>query len=93
MKPYLLAIDAGTTSSRAIIFDKDTKKIGLGQFEFTQHFPHPSWVEHDPKEIWSSQLKAIKESLKAGKINPSEISAIGITNQRETTLVWDAATG
>lgn len=93
MKPYLLAIDAGTTSSRAIIFDKDTKKIGLGQFEFTQHFPHPSWVEHDPKEIWSSQLKAITESLKAGKVNPSEISAIGITNQRETTLVWDAATG
>lgn len=93
MKPYLLAIDAGTTSSRAILFDKDTKKIGLGQFEFTQYFPHSSWVEHDPKEIWSSQLKAIQEALKAGKVRPEEISAIGITNQRETTLVWDAETG
>ena len=93
MKPYILAVDAGTTSSRAIVFDIDTKKIGLGQFEFKQHFPNPSWVEHDPIEIWDSQLAAIKEALKAGKVKPQDISAIGITNQRETTLIWDAVTG
>jgi glycerol kinase len=67
MKPYLLAIDAGTTSSRAIVFDGDTKKIGLGQFEFTQHFPQPSWVEHDANEIWTSQLRAIKEGFKTSQ--------------------------
>ena len=93
MKPYILAVDAGTTSSRAIVFDVDTKKIGLGQFEFKQHYPNPSWVEHNPMEIWNSQLAAIKESLKAGKVKPQDISAIGITNQRETTLIWDAVTG
>ena len=93
MKPYLLAIDAGTTSSRAIVFDGDTKKIGLGQFEFTQHFPQPSWVEHDANEIWTSQLRAIKEALKQAKVKPHEISALGITNQRETTIIWDAETG
>ena len=93
MKPYLLAIDAGTTSSRAIVFDGDTKKIGLGQFEFTQHFPQPSWVEHDANEIWTSQLRAIKEALKQAKVKPREISALGITNQRETTIIWDALTG
>ena len=93
MKPYILAVDAGTTSSRAIVFDVDTKKIGLGQLEFKQYFPNPSWVEHDPKEIWDSQRAAIKEALKAGKVKPQDISAIGITNQRETTVVWDRETG
>ena len=93
MKPYILAVDAGTTSSRAIVFDVDTKKIGLGQFEFKQHYPNLSWVEHNPMEIWDSQLAAIKEALKAGKVKPQDISAIGITNQRETTLIWDAITG
>ena len=93
MVPYILAIDAGTTSSRAIVFDKDTKKIGLGQFEFTQHFPDNSWVEHDANEIWATQQKAITAALKAAKIKATGISAIGITNQRETTIVWDRATG
>lgn len=93
MKPYILAIDAGTTSSRAIVFDGDTKKIGLGQFEFTQYFPQPSLVEHDANELWTTQIKAIKEALKQAKIKPNEISAIGITNQRETTVIWDAVTG
>ena len=93
MKPYILAVDAGTTSSRAIVFDGDTKKIGLGQFEFTQYFPQPSLVEHDANELWTTQIKAIKEALKQAKIKPNEISAIGITNQRETTVIWDAATG
>ena len=93
MVPYILAIDAGTTSSRAIVFDKDTKKIGLGQFEFTQHFPDNSWVEHDANEIWATQQKAISAALKAAKIKASGISAIGITNQRETTIIWERATG
>ncbi|MAZ97628.1 MAG: glycerol kinase [Flavobacteriales bacterium] len=93
MVPYILAIDAGTTSSRAIVFDKDTKKIGLGQFEFSQYFPKNSWVEHDPNEIWASQQKAISSALKAAKINSNEVSAIGITNQRETTIVWDRRSG
>ena len=93
MVPYILAIDAGTTSSRAIVFDKDTKKIGLGQFEFTQHFPDNSWVEHDANEIWATQQKAITAALKAAKIKATGISAIGITNQRETTIIWDRATG
>ena len=93
MKPYILAVDAGTTSSRAIVFDGDTKKIGLGQFEFTQYFPQPSLVEHDANELWTTQIKAIKEALKQAKIKPNEISAIGITNQRETTVIWDAVTG
>lgn len=93
MKPYILAIDAGTTSSRAIIFDKDTKKIGIGQFEFTQHFPKPSWVEHDALEILQTQIKAIKAAFKQAKIHPTEIEAVGITNQRETTILWNAETG
>lgn len=93
MVPYILAIDAGTTSSRAIVFDKDTKKIGLGQFEFTQYFPDNSWVEHDANEIWATQQKAITAALKAAKIQASGISAIGITNQRETTIIWDRTTG
>lgn len=93
MKPYILAIDAGTTSSRAIIFDKDTKKIGIGQFEFSQHFPQPSWVEHDALEILQTQIKAIKAAFKQAKIHPTEIEAVGITNQRETTILWNADTG
>jgi glycerol kinase len=93
MVPYILAIDAGTTSSRAIVFDKDTKKIGLGQFEFPQYFPKNSWVEHNPNEIWTAQYKAITSALKSAKIQPGAVSAIGITNQRETTIVWDRRTG
>ena len=93
MVPYILAIDAGTTSSRAIVFDKDTKKIGLGQFEFPQYFTNNSWVEHNPKEIWASQQKAISSALKAAKIQPGALAAIGITNQRETTIVWDRQIG
>src|SRR6056300_1588982 len=93
MKKYILSIDAGTTSSRAILFDKNGKQISISQFEFTQIFPKESWVEHDPIEIWETQLKAIKEVVKKSGINPNEIDSIGITNQRETTVVWDKNTG
>src|SRR6056300_1310429 len=93
MKKYILSIDAGTTSSRAILFDKNGKQISISQFEFTQIFPKESWVEHDPIEIWKTQLKAIKDVVKKSGIHPNEIDSIGITNQRETTVVWNKNTG
>jgi glycerol kinase len=88
-----LAIDAGTTSSRAIIFDHKGNTKGIAQYEFTQYFPKESWVEHDGMEIWETQLKAINEVLESSKIKAEEIHAMGITNQRETTLIWDRKTG
>lgn len=93
MKKYILAIDAGTTSSRAIIFDKNGQEIGVAQYEFEQHFPKEGWVEHDPIEIWNSQKKAIQDVLSENKIKASEIDSIGITNQRETTVVWNKNNG
>jgi len=93
MKKYILAIDAGTTSSRAILFDKLGNQVSISQFEFTQIFPKESWVEHNPNEIWETQLKAIKEVVTKSKINVEEIDSIGITNQRETTVVWNKHTG
>ena len=93
MKKYILAIDAGTTSSRAILFDKKGTQIATSQFEFTQIFPKESWVEHDPIEIWETQLKAIKDVVNLAKIGFNEIDSIGITNQRETTVVWNKKTG
>ena len=93
MKKYILAIDAGTTSSRAIIFDKNGQEVGVAQYEFEQHFPKEGWVEHDPIEIWNSQKKAIQDVLSKNKIKASEIDSIGITNQRETTVVWNKNNG
>ena len=93
MKKYILAIDAGTTSSRAVLFDKKGAQIAISQFEFTQIFPKESWVEHDPIEIWNTQLKAIKEVVRLAKIGFDEIDSIGITNQRETTVIWNKNTG
>ena len=90
-KQYILALDQGTTSSRAIIFDKAGKIKATAQKEFQQIFPRPGWVEHDPLEIWSSQLEVINDSLTG--IDKNEVAAIGITNQRETTVVWDKNTG
>lgn len=92
-KKYIVAIDQGTTSSRAVLFDENAKAIGLEQQEFTQHFPKPGWVEHDPEEIWSSQEKVLKAVIKNNNIDPAHIAAIGITNQRETTIVWDKNSG
>jgi glycerol kinase len=93
MKKFILSIDAGTTSSRAIIFDKNGNQIAVSQYEFTQYFPKEGWVEHDAEEIWETQLKAIKTVLTDSNISPDEIAAIGITNQRETTVVWDKNSG
>ncbi len=91
--PYLLALDQGTTSSRAIVFDDQGNQCALAQREFAQHFPHPGWVEHDAIEIWSSQLAVAREAIGKAGLKPRDIAAIGITNQRETTVIWDRATG
>ncbi len=90
---YVLALDQGTTSSRALLFDHDTRVVGVAQQEFEQHFPRPGWVEHDPDTIWRSQLDVAREVLETTGVVPSEIAAIGIANQRETTVVWDRRTG
>ena len=93
MGKYILALDQGTTSSRAILFDHDGNAKSVSQKEFTQIFPKPGWVEHDPKEIWSSQAAVIAEAITKIGVNGLDIAGIGITNQRETTIVWDADTG
>ncbi|MBL0937040.1 MAG: glycerol kinase GlpK [Rhizobiaceae bacterium] len=93
MGGFVLAIDQGTTSSRAIVFDGDMKVVGVGQQEFTQHFPQSGWVEHDADEIWESVVAVVKTALGKAGIGASEVAAIGITNQRETVVVWDKATG
>lgn len=93
MKKYVLALDQGTTSSRCILFDKQGKIRSMAQKEFGQIYPQPGWVEHDPMEIWSSQLAVAIEAMAKIGAKPEEISGIGITNQRETTIVWDKETG
>ena len=93
MDKYILALDQGTTSSRAIVFDHAGNAVSVAQKEFTQYFPKPGWVDHDPMEIWSSQIGVAQEAISALRLSRDEIAAIGITNQRETTIVWDAATG
>ena len=90
---YVLSLDQGTTSSRAIVFDKEGNIVSIAQKEFTQIFPKAGWVEHDPNEIWSSQAAVLAEVLLKARLNPKDIAAIGITNQRETTIVWDRETG
>jgi len=93
MGKYILSLDQGTTSSRAIVFDKKGQIISMAQKEFTQHFPKPAWVEHDPTEIWSTQAGVAAEAIANKNINVENIAAIGITNQRETIVVWDKTTG
>ena len=93
MEKYILALDQGTSSSRAIVFDGHGQTKAVSQKEFTQIFPKPGWVEHNPMEIWSSQASVIAEAITSIDINGKNIAAIGITNQRETTIVWDAETG
>ncbi|AFK21649.1 glycerol kinase GlpK [Pyrococcus sp. ST04] len=85
----VLALDEGTTSARAIVFDREGNVRGIGQFEFPQYYPRPGWVEHNPEEIWEAQIKAIKVAVENAKVSPEEVVAIGITNQRETTIIWD----
>lgn len=91
--PYVLALDQGTSSSRALIFDQQAQVVGLAQCEFAQHYPQPGWVEHDPDEIWCSQLQVARQALAEARLGPEQIQAIGITNQRETTVVWERASG
>lgn len=93
MKKYVMALDSGTTSNRCIIFDKKGNVVSMAQKEFTQYFPKPAWVEQSPTEIWSTQIGVCAEALNINNISPEEIAAIGITNQRETTIVWDKKTG
>ncbi|WP_439624371.1 glycerol kinase GlpK [Shinella sp.] len=93
MGGYVLAIDQGTTSSRAIVFDGKQKVVGSGQKEFTQIFPQSGWVEHDPEEIWDSVVWSVKAALKKADVKAADISAIGITNQRETVVVWERESG
>lgn len=93
MKKYMLAFDQGTTSSRAIIFDHQGQIVHMAQKTFPQLYPKPGWVEHDPMAIWGTQSGVAREVLETSGIRPSEIAGIGITNQRETTVVWDKQTG
>ena len=93
MKKILAALDQGTTSSRAVIFTEDGEMIAAFNKEFPQHYPKPGWVEHDPKDILDSQVTALREAVRLSGVNPADIAAIGITNQRETTFLWDRKTG
>ena len=93
MAKYIMALDAGTTSNRCILFDKNKKIISIAQKEFTQYFPKPGWVEHDANEIWSTQLGVAVEAMSKIGATAKDIAAIGITNQRETTIVWDKLSG
>ncbi len=93
MREYILSLDQGTSSSRAIVFNRRGEPQAVSQKEFTQHFPQPGWVEHDPMEIWASEYAVMTEAVASLGLGGADIAAIGITNQRETTIVWDAATG
>ena len=93
MAGYILAADQGTTSSRAILFDEDLNIVSSSQREFTQYYPNPGWVEHDANEIWQTQLSVARQAMQKVGATYEDIAAIGITNQRETTIVWDRVTG
>ena len=93
MEQFILALDQGTTSSRAILFNKDVEKISTAQKEFTQYYPKPGWVEHDAEELFECQLQVMKDAVAQAKIKPEQIAALGITNQRETVVLWDKKTG
>ncbi|MCB1122368.1 MAG: glycerol kinase, partial [Verrucomicrobiae bacterium] len=93
MKKYILSFDQGTTSSRSILFDFKGNPVASDQQEFKQHFPKPGWVEHDPLEIWKTQLSTAEKTLQKAGASAEEIACIGITNQRETTVVWNRKTG
>ena len=90
---YVLSLDEGTSSAKALLIDRDATIRSVGQHEFPQHYPRPGWVEHDPQAIWDAQRRAYTDALNSAKIEPSQIAAIGITNQRETTILWDRSTG
>ena len=93
MPSYILALDQGTTSSRAILFDHAGLPVAARSHEFTQHFPQPGWVEHDPNDLWESQLASARDVIRDSGISVQDIVGIGITNQRETAVLWDRRTG
>ena len=93
MSSYILAIDQGTTSSRAILFDREGQAAAVAQQEFTQHFPNDGWIEHNPEDIWETVVATCREVMASAEITPDQIAGIGITNQRETTILWDRKTG
>ncbi len=93
MQPYVLAIDQGTTGSTVMVFDAAGRVRGRGYSEFRQYYPRPGWVEHDAEEIWTVTTRVIRSALRAARLRPSDVTAIGITNQRETTVLWDRQTG
>src|SRR5215470_9534407 len=93
MAKYILSLDQGTTSSRAVLFDHDQNILSIEQKEFTQIYPHEGWVEHDPLEIFSTQYEVMENLVSGMRIHAKDIAAIGITNQRETTILWDKNTG
>ena len=92
-KDHVLAIDQGTTGTTVMIFNKDSATVGEAYSEFTQHYPRPGWVEHDANEIWDVSMQVVKEALEDAGVSPGDLAAIGITNQRETVVVWDRETG
>ncbi|MFT6518789.1 MAG: glycerol kinase, partial [Candidatus Azotimanducaceae bacterium] len=93
MAAFILAIDQGTTSSRAIVFNEASAVVAVAQQEFKQYYPHDGWVEHDPEEIWDSTLLVARQAIESAGLEAKQIAAIGITNQRETTVIWDRVTG
>ena len=93
MAKYMMALDAGTTSNRCILFNEKGEMVSVAQKEFTQYFPKPGWVEHDANEIWSTQLGVAVEAMQKVGVEAKDIAGIGITNQRETAIVWDKNTG
>ena len=93
MSAHILAIDQGTTSSRAIVFDRDFRPVAIAQQEFEQHYPQPGWVEHEPEDIWQTTLATCRRALAKAGLGAAQVAAIGLTNQRETTIIWDRATG
>ena len=93
MAKYVMALDAGTTSNRCILFNEKGEMCSVAQKEFTQYYPQPGWVEHDANEIWQTQLSVAREAMQKVGATYTDIAAIGITNQRETTIVWERATG
>src|SRR3984893_5778188 len=91
--PYVLAIDQGTTGTRAVVYDATARCVGSAARELTQHYPQPGWVEHDPEEIWQAVAATVPEALAKAKIEPSRLAGIGLTNQRETVVIWERANG
>jgi len=90
---YVLAIDQGTTSTRAMVFDAQARTVGLARREFAQHYPASGWVEHDPEDIWRDTLAVVPEAIARAGIGAADLAAVGITNQRETVVVWERASG